>query len=329
VRHWQAKNNAILAGFALLFHLVLSRVLDHPKVIGILQIVNAAVFSMWFLSMSVLKRGALPEVMKAHFTGTSHLHDFRRRPHMLVLPAFSHADRKHIMGNLGTLQLVGSFILPIIGHREFAQVYSAGAIGGSLLECLFPPLLVRLGLSDSINAEASARSLGASGAITAMVMYACLLEPRATFETKIPFLSDKEQEYPLAVCGAALVAADAYGATRRKGEVRLGDTVEVPDVDNPERIVEVKVLKVRKSATGARFYTVYDEETDEKWRVNEEDVETSSSNVGHTAHLAGASVGLAMFLVNRAIPKAYRHVHRRAVVLHRRMSRRKSRRRRR
>ena len=327
-RSWRAKNNAVLLGLALMFHFVVSRVLDHPNIIGIIQIVNSAVFALWFIAGTVLKRTVMLEFMKTHFTGTSHLRDHRRRPQRLVLPAFSHADRGHITGNIATLQFVGSFILPVIGHHEFAQVYSAGAIGTSLLKCLFPPLLVRLGLSDTINADATMPSLGASGAITAMMVYTCLVAPRATYKTKIPFLSDEEKEYPLIVCGAALVAADAYGATRVKGEVRTGDTVNVPDPDNPKRTIEAKVLKVRESASGRRFFTVHDEETDENWRVDEKEVDASGSVVGHTAHLAGAIMGLAMFMLNRGIPQAYRHVYRQAVACLRRMHRRTSRRRR-
>ena len=135
------------------------------------------------------------------------------------------------------------FLLQQLPRWRVAHLYSAVCIGSSLAGCFVPTVLRRFRvLRGSVFATDEERQgLGASGALTALAVYACLSYPRASLKTSIPFFDPRVRAYPLWVCCLAMVAADVYGLTRQRGEVREGDVEGAPLIGHDAHIAGAAV----------------------------------------------------------------------------------------
>ena len=211
-----------VAAKAVALHVLLATALARSGMVKIITASNAAVHLCWYAA-PLDKRAH--DALDAHFLARSSLEAYDKRPWTMVLPCFSHKSREHFAGNMGFLQLTVPFLIQKFGRRRVAHLYSASCIGSSLVECFIPDVLRRFRLTKGsifATGEVSA-GLGASGALTALAVYACMSFPSATLDTSIPFLDPNVRTYPLCVCCLAMVAVDLYGLTRRNGEVREGD----------------------------------------------------------------------------------------------------------
>ena len=161
------------------------------------------------------------EKMEAHFLDSSHTAaDLIKRPHTMVLSAFSHQGYDHIMTNMGTLWAFYPPCMKLLGPRGFARLYTTGIISSKLL-----PLYFRRYLALSRGQrppDDRTRSLGASGAISAVVAWVCLSCPHDKAYLTIPTFGDKgiETLAPLSVCGLLWLIKDIQGASgvREPGE---------------------------------------------------------------------------------------------------------------
>lgn len=84
------------------------------------------------------------------------------RPWTMVTSMFTHAGFGHIFTNMLTLYFFGSYLIQLIGGRNFLIVYFAGGILGNILFLLLSPAL----------------AIGASGAVFAVGGALTVLQPK-------------------------------------------------------------------------------------------------------------------------------------------------------
>lgn len=85
---------------------------------------------------------------------------FLERPWTIVTAMFVHAGIGHILGNMITLYFFGSYLIRLIGERNFWILYLCGGILGNILFMLLaPPFSVAVGASGAIFAVGGALTL--------------------------------------------------------------------------------------------------------------------------------------------------------------------------
>ncbi len=86
---------------------------------------------------------------------------FLVRPWTIVTNLFIHIDIWHILANMLTLYFFGSYLIRLIGERNFLIIYFVGGILGNILYML-------LGPSFSVAVGASGAVFAVGGALTVM-----------------------------------------------------------------------------------------------------------------------------------------------------------------
>ena len=82
---------------------------------------------------------------------------FLSRPWTIITAMFLHAGFFHIFANMLTLYFFGSYLIQLIGERNFWIVYLLGGIlGGILYVLLAPPISVAIGASGAVFAVGGA-----------------------------------------------------------------------------------------------------------------------------------------------------------------------------
>jgi len=85
---------------------------------------------------------------------------FLGRPWTIITAMFVHAGIGHILGNMITLYFFGSYLIRLIGERNFWVLYLCGGILGNILFMLLaPPFSVAVGASGAIFAVGGALTL--------------------------------------------------------------------------------------------------------------------------------------------------------------------------
>lgn len=114
------------------------------------------------------------------------------RIHTLLSCAYSHASGYHLLGNMVTLYFFGSTVLAVLGPAKFFMFYNASAVVSSVAQAVQPYYYSTVrkykksaGTLDSSwvrnwwgNSDMHTRSLGASGAVSAVVMTSIALFPK-------------------------------------------------------------------------------------------------------------------------------------------------------
>jgi membrane associated rhomboid family serine protease len=95
---------------------------------------------------------------------------FLQQPWTIVTNLFVHADIWHILFNMITLYFFGTFLIRLVGTRDFLIIYFLGGIVGNILFMLFALFIDPRLLSIPV--------VGASGAIFALGGALALLTPR-------------------------------------------------------------------------------------------------------------------------------------------------------
>jgi len=127
------------------------------------------------------------------------------RIHTLLSCAYSHASGWHLFGNMVTLYFFGNTVLAVLGPSKFLMFYNSSAVVASLAQVAcgsFDTSWVRSWWGSS---DMHTRSLGASGAISAIVMTSIALFPKQVvyFYGFIPI--------PATVFGVGFVLKDLLG----------------------------------------------------------------------------------------------------------------------
>jgi membrane associated rhomboid family serine protease len=83
--------------------------------------------------------------------------DFLSQPWTIVTTMFVHANIGHIFANMLTLYFYGSYLINLVGERDFFIVYFLGGLaGGALFLLLASPLSIAVGASGAIFAVGGA-----------------------------------------------------------------------------------------------------------------------------------------------------------------------------
>jgi len=93
---------------------------------------------------------------------------FVERPWGLITSMFTHYDFFHLLANMITLYFFGSFLMRIIGARNFWLVYLAGGLMGGIFFIALASVL-RDAITPAVGASGAIFALG--GALTILVPY--------------------------------------------------------------------------------------------------------------------------------------------------------------
>ncbi|OGN90659.1 MAG: hypothetical protein A2Z70_02345 [Chloroflexi bacterium RBG_13_48_17] len=95
---------------------------------------------------------------------------FLQQPWTIVTNLFMHGDIWHILFNMITLYFFGTFLIRLVGTRDFLIIYFLGGIVGNIFFMLFASIIDQRYLYISV--------IGASGAIFALGGALAMLTPR-------------------------------------------------------------------------------------------------------------------------------------------------------
>lgn len=161
---------------------------------------NAVIFGAWMISDSNRR---LQAFLIRNFTlsglRVQHFHEY----HTLITSTFSHKTLSHFALNMFTLYSLGSSVAYAIGAQRFTILYLGGGLVSSLCQAYWPQIVPRSWPAwkyTSLNEI----SLGASGAVNAVVAWSILANPTSTL------LIYGIVPVPAALFGLAFIGMDAY-----------------------------------------------------------------------------------------------------------------------
>lgn len=134
------------------------------RFVTLIIIINLIVFGAWVTAKS---QGSL-DFMKANFL-VSWLYLEAGRYWTLITSAFSHNLLWHFLINMLVLQSFGTIVEQVLGSMRFITFYLVAAAVSSLTHCLISAFYI---------GESSIPALGASGAISGLVLVFSLLFPK-------------------------------------------------------------------------------------------------------------------------------------------------------
>eukprot|EP00250_Pteridium_aquilinum_P010737 c19598_g1_i1 orf=323-1366(+) len=171
---------------------------------------NVAVYAMW--------QNVNYGFMEKHFT-VSIDSVLSGRLHTLFTSAFSQKNMDHLLSNLIGLYFFGSEIARIFGGRYLLTLYLAGAIGGSVGHMFYYAYVYPWFQNIPrrfYNSRYTPGSLGASGAVTTVMLLHIFLYPKHTimFQMFIPM--------PAALMGAIIIGRDLWLAKQGDTDISVG-----------------------------------------------------------------------------------------------------------
>jgi len=141
------------------------RPLPRAKVVATLVGANIVVFLLW---QAARTQPDLQVFMVRNFL-VSAVHVANGRWWTLITSAFSHFELWHIALNMIVLWSFGTLLERILGWRSFLGLYMVSAVVASVSHCLVSALLL---------GKPAQAALGASGAVSAVLLVFALLFPR-------------------------------------------------------------------------------------------------------------------------------------------------------
>lgn len=164
---------------------------------------NVAVFTGWQVAKRSYDR-QLYSMMINHFT-VSPLGVFRHGYlHTLATAVFSHQDMWHLLMNMITFYSFAGPAIAVLGTSSFLTLYLGGGLLSSAATVLWP-YVIPYSWPASRSHGFGTRSLGASGAVNALVAWNILKGPGTTV------LLYGVLPMPLAVFGLMFIGIDAVG----------------------------------------------------------------------------------------------------------------------
>eukprot|EP01040_Poterioochromonas_malhamensis_P013909 gene13909-15350_t len=170
---------------------------------------NFVIYSLWFVSESDAQ---LRMFMNKYFT-ISNYSFFQQHLYFTTITSFfSHKDIAHILFNMLALYTFGQTVIHMVGAPSFLALYFGGGVVSSLCQTLWPAV-VPSHWPARRNSSIYSRSLGASGAINAIVTWYIFLAPRSSIYIwgVLPV--------PAALFGVAYIGLDAYSLYFGGGDV--------------------------------------------------------------------------------------------------------------
>jgi membrane associated rhomboid family serine protease len=170
---------------------------------------NGVVFLAWQIAKRI---GGLQNWMTKHFTLNYDFQARTTRPTSILLSGFSHMDKIHLASNMACLRAFGPDASRTLGSHGFMHLYIGGLVSSSLVSCLWPTVSSHFGVQEDQNGC----SLGASGAISAVVTFVCLAhwDKKVLIETPdwLKLLTSRNQlQVKLGVAGVLWALMDVFG----------------------------------------------------------------------------------------------------------------------
>lgn len=117
------------------------------------------------------------------------------RVHPLLLSAFSHRCKIHLVSNLSVLTFFGPMLSKQLGTRRFSYFYMASIYASDLFDQIIYSRFYRKNVRIGFW-KIPIGSLGASGAISALITYSCLMDPRARLDVAEMLDLDRKLDFP-------------------------------------------------------------------------------------------------------------------------------------
>jgi len=183
---------------------------DSPRLLYAIVGVNGAVYLAW----NNVSDWQEQQFMLNNFTMSERGITREGRFHTILTHFFSHKDGFHILANMFTLWSFGQEALLLLGERRFLALYMGGGLVSAAASLVAPKFLDRAGFGSPFgqrySSASSTRSLGASGAVNAVVLWSIFSNPmRGMMIFPIPIA------LPSWVFGLGFVAWDMFSAANR------------------------------------------------------------------------------------------------------------------
>lgn len=179
---------------------------------------NAVVFLAWKYAESPSSSVALRKRLINDFTVSSAGVLNYGKIHTLLTATFSHKDFMHVGFNMLAFYSFGNQLIYLLPVPQFLALYLGGGLVSSLCQVYWPYIVPR-SWPASRNISPYDRSLGASGAVNAIVMYNIMSFPKATV------LLYGIVPLPAALLGLAFIGVDAYSLY--KGNTGVGNAAHL------------------------------------------------------------------------------------------------------
>lgn len=227
----------------------------------------------------------MSDFMMKHFLTPASLNELYQRPHSLLAGSFSHMDISHVLGNMGALHGFARSVITRVGARVFSHLYLISIFTSELASWLW-----------SKHAPETLRpiptpSLGASGAISGVIAFACL-DPQHCSIT----IGDVTVN-PLLFL-VSFILADAGGLLRLEVLVLIAEQLQQGDVDEAIATFFSHVLR-RSFKQDADDDNVEDDD--------EGNVEIDQT-IGYSAHIGGSMGGILFHYLHNNSYKACRQL---------------------
>lgn len=156
--------------------------------------INVCVWGLW---QAAGNSREAQQWMTAHFTTSTAGLLNGLRFHTLLTSSFSHVDLTHLAVNMLTLYFFGGEALALLGAQRFLSLYTGSAVASGAAQAAWPLL------SDRTSPYTP--SLGASGAVSSVVMWSILTYPRRIILLYFVI------PVPAALFGAGFILKDSLG----------------------------------------------------------------------------------------------------------------------
>lgn len=176
---------------------------------------NAIVTAAWFISG---QNRSLQRFLIKHFTLSGANVFLNHAYHTLLTCAFSHKDIMHFLFNMFTFYTFGNSIVHIIGAGRFAVLYLGGGLVSSVCQVMWPLIVPRTWPAWN-HVTPHDISLGASGAVNAVVAFSILTNPGGLI------LLYGVVPLPAALFGLGFIGMDAYSLY--KGDSKIGNAAHL------------------------------------------------------------------------------------------------------
>lgn len=184
--------------------------------------INLAIYVAWQVASLPEHRRTLMPFLNRHFVSSYKDGLTPQRLHSKLLSGYSHLDGEHLASNMLGLILFAPKLSKSFGRRRFSYFYVASIFASELFDQVIyrprfqkPKQLRFLFWKITIPID----SLGASGAISALLMYSCLKHPFERFDVSKLAGLDEKFEVPGFVLALLSVAGDLWSG---KGASSIG-----------------------------------------------------------------------------------------------------------
>lgn len=149
------------------------------------------------------------------------------RYHTIITHFFSHQEFFHLASNMFSLYFFGSDAILTLGANRFLTLYMGGGLISAAATFLIPRILEEMRGNNKMerwyqNAQSSMRlNLGASGAVSAVVVLGIILNPYRTI-----FVFPLPVPLPAWFVGVGFVGQDVWGALHQEGS-RVGHSAHL------------------------------------------------------------------------------------------------------